>query len=209
MKKNLFFWFLAFNLLLFIQCSRDYMPKPKGYNRIELPDHSYIRIPDTLPYSFEMSRLAKLRTDTSWIYMKQIQQQVNPKEEVEDDRFWIDLFYDTLEANIQVTYKPIRGKEALMKEYLDDAFKLTSQHQIKAYAIDESVIRTQNGNIATIAEISGEVPSQIQFITTDSLKHFLRGALYFKTASRNDSLAPVIEYIKTDIIHLLNTLEWK
>jgi hypothetical protein len=37
----------------------------------------------------------------------------------------------------------------------------------------------------------------------------LRGALYFRTATANDSLAPVIEYIKADMIHLLNTLEWE
>ena len=100
-------------------------------------------------------------------------------------------------------------KKELMEEYLGDAYKLTSQHQIKAYAIDETVFQTKKGNIVTLAEISGEVPSQIQFVTTDSLRHFMRGALYFKTASQNDSLAPVIEYIKKDIIHLLNTLEWK
>ena len=49
---------------------------------------------------------------------------------------------------------------------------------------------------------------QFQFITTDSVNHFLRGALYFQVATKNDSLAPIIEYIKKDMIHILNTLEW-
>jgi len=56
--------------------------------------------------------------------------------------------------------------------------------------------------------LSGEVPSQFQFHITDSTQHFLRGALYFRTATKNDSLAPVIEYVKKDIVHLLNTLTW-
>jgi gliding motility-associated lipoprotein GldD len=57
--------------------------------------------------------------------------------------------------------------------------------------------------------LSGEVPSQFQFYITDSTRHFLRGALYFPTATKNDSLAPIINYIKQDMIHLLNTTRWK
>ncbi len=96
-----------------------------------------------------------------------------------------------------------------MEEYINDAYKLTSQHQVKAYAIEESILRTPRGYTASLTELSGEVPSQVQFMITDSSEHFLRGALYFNTASKNDSLKPVIDYIKTDIVHLLNTLQWK
>lgn len=201
-----------FNIVIFlflISCSSDYMPKPKGYNRIELPDHEYVGIPDTLPYYFEISKLARLNTDTTWTFMNKVKEQYKDKSDITDERFWIDLVYDTLLADIQITYKPIYGKQELMKEYLSDAYKLTSQHQIKAYAIDEIIMLTKNGHTASIAEISGEVPSQIQFVTTDSLKHFMRGALYFRTATQNDSLAPAIQYIKNDIIHLLNTLQWR
>jgi gliding motility-associated lipoprotein GldD len=141
--------------------------------------------------------------------MNKVKEQYKDEEDLNMERYWIDLVYDTLQADIQVTYKPILGQPELMKEYFNDAYRLTSQHQIKAYAIDEIIMTTQNGYTASIAEISGEVPTQIQFITTDSLNHFMRGALYFRTATRNDSLAPAIQYIKEDIIHLLNTLQWK
>ena len=69
-------------------------------------------------------------------------------------------------------------------------------------------IKTKNGLNAIIIDLKGEVPTQFQFITTDSVNHFLRGALYFQVATKNDSLAPIIEYIKKDMIHILNTLEW-
>ena len=196
-------------IILFFQCSTDYLPKPKGYNRIELPDHSYFSLPDTLPYTFEISKLARINTDTSWIFMKRIQEAIKPWEKTVKERYWIDLVYDTLDADVEITYKAIQGKEELMKAYFGDAYKLTSQHQIKAYSIEESILTTPRGLTAAIAEINGEVPTPIQFVTTDSVKHFLRGALYFKTATKNDSLAPVIDYIKKDIIHLLNTLKWK
>lgn len=58
-------------------------------------------------------------------------------------------------------------------------------------------------------ELFGEIPTPFQFYTTDGQKHFLQGALYFKTTLKNDFLAPVIPYLKKDIIHMLNTLEWK
>ena len=201
---------LSFSILILIlSCSSDYLPKPKGYNRIELPDHEYVGIPDTLPYYFEISRLARLNTDTTWMFMNKVKEQYKSQDEIKMERYWIDLVYDTLQADIQITYKPIFGNKELVKEYFNDAYRLTSQHQIKAYAIDEIILKTAHGHTATIAEISGEVPTQIQFITTDSMKHFMRGALYFKTATQNDSLAPAIQYVKNDIIHLLNTLQWK
>ena len=76
-------------------------------------------------------------------------------------------------------------------------------------SINENIVITPSGKTAVIAELEGEVPSQLQFFITDSTKNFLRGALYFRTSIKNDSLAPAIEYLKIDIIHLLNTLEWK
>jgi gliding motility-associated lipoprotein GldD len=85
---------------------------------------------------------------------------------------------------------------------------LTSKHQVKANAIDEIVIKTPSGKTATIAELDGEVPSQFQFTITDSTKHFLRGALYFFTKVNNDSLAPAINYMKKDAMHLVNSIEW-
>ncbi len=205
---GIFFLFLVFSVLLF-SCSRDYVPKPRGYNRIELPPHAYVKSPDSLPYSFELSKYARITRDSSWMIMNEMKERIKPDARTTREKYWIDVIYDTLGANIEITYKEIHNKEDLAKEYVTDAIKLTNQHQVKADAIDESIVRTANGLTASIAELSGEVPSQIQFITTDSTRHFLRGALYFKTATKNDSLAPVINYIRVDIFHMLNTLKWK
>lgn len=43
----------------------------------------------------------------------------------------------------------------------------------------------------------------------DSLHHFLRGALYINTPMKGDSLLPVVEFLKTDVIQMINTFEWK
>lgn len=182
-------------VLLLAGCGQgaDYLPKPKGYNRIDLPPHSYQPLPDSLPYHFEYSDHVTIKRDSSWIA----------------ERYWIHLYYPYMDANIQITYKPIRDLDSLMYGYYHDAYKLTSQHNIKAYSIEEMVMELPNGDFASLSTLEGEVPSQYQFHVSDSSKHFLRGALYFKTATKNDSLRPVIDYLKEDIHHMLRTLEWK
>ena len=173
-------------------CNKVYLPKPKGYNRIVLPDHAYKSMPDTFPYIFEISQHAMILKDSSWMA----------------EKYWLDIFYPELMANVQITYKSVNNSQTLLEEYVNDAFKLTSKHQIKAYSISDNIIQTPKGKTAAISELTGEVPSQFQFYITDSTTHFLRGALYFRTARKNDSLAPIIEYLKKDVIHMLNTLEW-
>lgn len=186
-------WLLVGGCFTCFSCSSDYQPKPKGYNRLILPKEEYQLLPDTLPYTFEYSKHAKLLRDTSWI----------------SERHWVEIYYPELKANIHITYKKVMGKEAVLKELLNDAYNLTSKQQIKANAIDEVITKTPSGKTAVIAEIAGEVPSQFQFTMTDSSRNFLRGALYFNTKVQNDSLAPAIEFMKKETMHLINTLQWK
>ena len=174
-------------------CRDTYSPKPKGYNRLQLAPHEYVSLPDSLPYSFEVSKAARILRDSSYIA----------------ERYWIDIYYPVMKSNIQITYKALHNDSVLLKELVNDAWKLTSKHQIKAYAIDESIVKTPSGKTAVVAELAGEVPTPFQFYITDSVENFLRGAVYFRTATKNDSLAPAIEYMKIDAIHLLNTLVWK
>jgi gliding motility-associated lipoprotein GldD len=179
--------------LLITGCEKSYLPKPIGYNRLILPDHAYKSLPDTLPYTFEYSTHAKLLRDSSAIH----------------EKFWIEIYYPELKSNVHITYKRINHNKKLLEEFLKDAYTLTAKHQIKAYAIDEAISKTPSGKTAVIAELEGEVPSQFQFTITDSTENFIRGALYFDTKVQNDSLAPAIAYMKIDMMHLINTLEWK
>jgi gliding motility-associated lipoprotein GldD len=193
MKKILYLSAVIFVLVTIVSCDREYLPKPLGYNRLVLPEPAYHTLPDTLPYTFEYSSHARLLADTSWIR----------------EKFWVEIYYPELKANIHVTYKKILNNEQLLKEFLNDAYVLTSKHQIKAYAIDEVITHNPNGHTAVVVELDGEVPSQMQFTITDSTQNFLRGALYFNTKVQNDSLKPAIEYVKKDIMHLINTFDWK
>jgi len=174
-------------------CEQPYLPKPKGYNRLELPPHQFISLADSFPYTFKISTAAKILPDSSWMA----------------ERYWMNIFYPGITGNIQLTYKNLKQDKQFLRELVDDSYKLTAKHQIKAYSIEETILKTPSGKTAVVIELEGEVPSQFQFFITDSTDNFLRGALYFRTSTKNDSLAPAIEYLKMDAMHLINTLEWK
>ncbi|MCS4435680.1 gliding motility lipoprotein GldD [Aquiflexum gelatinilyticum] len=190
MKRNYISLILLFILL---SCSSDYLPKPKGYNRLDLPEREFIALKNDVPYSFEHSVHAIVEPDSFNLAEKS----------------WINLNYESLGGKVHLTYLALNTDGKDIKTVVNDAINLTAKHQIKAYGIEESMMLTPKGYTGVVAELSGEVPTQFQFFVTDSTKNFLRGALYFNTAMKNDSLAPAIEYIKVDMIHLINTLEFK
>lgn len=170
-----------------------YMPKPMGYCRINLPTQCYQLLQGDFPYMFEHS----------------IHANVQPSQSSYKVNYWIDLYYPAFDATIYISYQSVAQDPALLKALCENASILAFKHQAKASYIEESVIQTPKGYRANVIELFGEVPTPFQFYTTDGQKHFLRGALYFKTALQNDFLEPVIQYLKKDILHMLHTLEWK
>ncbi len=186
------FFPLAFLVLVCFACETNWLPKPPGYNRIDLPRHEYSTLEEGYPYQFDFSTQSQVEADSFNLTEKD----------------WINLNYKKLGAKVHLTYKKI-DKNTDFQVLSNDAFNLTAKHQIKAYGIEEVVLLTPNGYSAVVAELTGEVPTQFQFFVTDSTSHFLRGALYFNTALKNDSLTPVIEYIKIDLAHLINTVTFE
>ena len=186
------FFPLAFLVLLCLACESNWLPKPPGYNRIELPRHEYQRLEQGYPYQLDFSTHSRVEADSF---------NLNEKE-------WINMNYKEFGAKVHLTYKKI-DQSTDFKTLSNDAFNLTAKHQIKAYGIEEAILLTPNGYVAVVAELSGEVPTQFQFFVTDSTSNFLRGAVYFNSALKNDSLAPIIEYIKLDMAHLINSVNFE
>jgi gliding motility-associated lipoprotein GldD len=189
--------FLTLNFFLSsCQSEEDsFIPKPYGYFRIELPEQSYTKLEGYFPYSFEHSKYAKVVKNTSQ----------NAEE------YWITLKYEpTSVAEIHITYKEVKNEPKLFMEYVNDAHKITFNeiNTARSSAIDQ-VIDSKNGNgiVFTISE--GEVPTVFNYWVSDSSTHFLRAAMYVPTSSQNDSLAPILKYTKEDMMHMLETFEWK
>ncbi|MFM1875015.1 MAG: gliding motility lipoprotein GldD [Bacteroidota bacterium] len=160
--------------------------------RIALPEKSYHAIETDCPYMFETADYSSFVPDTR----------------TSSDPCWFDIDYPQFKAKLHFSYKPIAGN---LVEYLEDSRTLTNKHISKASNIEESIIQKEDARVfGVLYRIEGsQAASPIQFHLTDSTDHFLRGALYFNVAPNNDSLAPVIDFLSQDVLHLIETLRWK
>ena len=182
---------LIFLLLALISCEQPYAPKPRGYFRIDLPEKEFRVFDTTFPYTFEYPVYAEISSDPH-----------SPQEP-----YWLNINYLPFNATLHLSYKNVEGN---LSTYLEDAHKMVIKHIPKADAIYDSLVIDRNRNVfGLIYELEGSgAASPYQFFLTDSVSHFVRGALYFNTVPNNDSLEPVIKFLTTDINHLVNSLEW-
>lgn len=182
--------FAVLVLIVFVSCKQDYTPKPRGFFRIDLPEKGYRTTPDELPYRFEAPKKSLL---------------VNNRK-AKNELYWINIEYPQYKATVHLSYKEVKSN---VEKYISDSRNFVYKHTIKADAISEEVFTNDEKKVYGILyNISGDAASNTQFFLTDSTKNFLRGALYFNVAPNKDSLAPVLEYINEDIVHLMETFEW-
>lgn len=176
-------------------CNSGYTPKPRGYAKIEMPAKAYQKFDEPgYPYSFEYPRYAHVVKDTSFF-----------DEKPED--WWINLDIPSLNGRIYFSYKDLQKHK--LSKMVNDAFNLTSKHTYKASSIDDSVIHTPGGVHGIFFTVGGNAASAYQFFLTDSSRSFFRGALYFNASPNEDSLKPLNDFLKQDLLHLINTFAWK
>ncbi len=188
-------FFLAIAVLLSIlstSCDNNYIPKPRAYFRIDLPEKQYTRLDSTYPYTFEYPVYADIVPDTLSTSHK----------------YWINVEFPRFKGKIHISYKELNDN---LSTYLEDSRNLVVKHIPKANAINEDFFINEAANVyGLVYEIKGSAAaSPYQFYVTDSTNHFVRGALYFYCSPNNDSLSTVIDFIHKDIEHMINTFEWR
>lgn len=177
-------------LPLLVACNGNdsFTPKPHGYFRINLPEKEYTTLDINCPYTFEYNKNAR------W---EQVRHQC-----------WGDIYYPSIKARVQMTYKPVT--ENNLDTLLNDSRDLAFKHTVKADGIKEDLIAGKEENVYGILyQIRGEAASNLQFFATDSTNHYLRGVLYFYAEPNEDSLQPVNDYMYEEIVHLIETLKWQ
>lgn len=173
-------------LIVLTSCKSEVLPKPKGYLSLQYPKKTYKKTIINNLYSFETTQLANVKT--------------LPKN-------WIKIEYPALKASVDITYRPIKNN---LKELLIESEKLVFEHAIKADEITAPIAYANPNKkvYGSVYQIKGNAASQVQFHATDSLKHFIKGSLFFYRKPNYDSILPAVEYIKKDMIHIMETLEW-
>lgn len=188
MKKIVYL--VVYISVLLVACTPDYVPKPRGYFRIALPQRAYTMLDTALPYQFEMPVYAQIKPDDS----------------PNTQPHWVNIDFGNLNARLHVSYHPVHGN---LEKILEDSHALAYKHTVKADAIDERVFVNEEKKVFGIFyAIAGNAATPMQFYLTDSTHHYLRGALYFNSKPNKDSLAPVIQFLQPDIIHIIETFQW-
>lgn len=187
---------IAFCILLFSGCDTPYSPKPKSYFRIDLPEKSYREYASPVcPFRFQYPAYADIVRDSTFF------------NEPTENPCWLNIDFKELRGKIHLSYKQIDEKNSFEK-LLEDAHKLTFKHTMKADFIDENAIQNEHGVSGILFEVGGNAASNAQFFLTDSVHHFIRGSLYFSSTPNEDSLAPVIRFVKEDMLQMMKSFEW-
>ena len=190
--KKIFLYLILASIVVLSSCKDIVTPKPDVYFRLSFPEHEYQRYSsDDCPYSFDYPVYSKISIDDDFGY--------HP--------CWINVDMNQYKAHIHITLKIIDNN---LDSLFDDSHTLVYKHTVKAEAIEAKDYFNDSLRVyATIFNIEGNAASPLQFHITDSVNYFFRASLYFNVAPNSDSLAPAIDFVKQDVIHLIESFEWE
>ncbi len=203
MKRKLYIFFICCTFIIGIiasSCRERYIPRPRGYYRIAIPEAKYElwegkwdeanRMFYEYPYAFCGS------SNAEYVYRT-----------APNEKYWLDIVYPAFNARIHCTYYPVKNN---LRELSDDAQNFVYKHAGKASAIPEQGYANEEARVyGVFFELVGNTASPYQFYLTDSTRHFFRGAVYFNCTPNQDSLAPVINYLQQDVRYLIETFRWQ
>lgn len=193
MKRVLYFLFLPF---LLWSCTRASVPKPYGYVRFTMPDTCYAPFaehhPDRQVYPYD--------------FLLSCNGEVQPRIE-KGEQYWINIVYPTLNATVHCSYKPVRGN---LRELTNDALEFVYKNASHATSIPEQAYSHPEAHVyGVFFDLEGNTASPYQFFLTDSTHHFFRASVYCNCRPNADSLAPIHEYLRADMIHLIESFQWQ
>lgn len=202
-------------IIVVSSCNSVYTQRPRGFFKIDFPAHAYQQFDKAgYPYKFEYPTYANIVQDSAFF------------EEQPENPYWINIDFPQFHGKIYVSYIEIGGKSRFKVRdakgnYIDStgintfdnliksSYALAYKHSVKASSIDDSVFTTINHVEGVYFKIGGNAATANQFLVTDSVKHFLRGALYFDATPNADSLNIVNNFLQQDMKHLINSFTWK
>ncbi len=178
-------------VVLGIGCGEEYTPKPRGFQRFEFPQKQYKTHHNDCGFSCEIPDYATVLPDFS----------------TENKKCWFNVYYQPYNATLHISFDQVKNPREL-DQLAEDARTLVYKHTVKADEIYETYIENDRLH-GMVYELSGNTASSFQFYVTDSVKNYMRGALYFNERTNVDSVSPVLTYLKKDILHMIETLKWE
>ena len=189
-------WLLAFLCsIVMCDCSNTppSTPRQKAYPRINTHDSSFVALKNS-PIHFEISSAAQISLDSI----------VKNDKDGKGAR-WINIFYQPYNATLHCTFTPvdtssigrvISNREERMAlnvgNLTSELIELTNANDFRSH-----ILVTEQSNV-----------TPLQFISTNNQSWVVSGALYINSprATNIDSIRPIINALKRDLIHSLKTI---
>jgi len=175
----------------FYSCKEEFSPRPIGYFRINFPSKGFQNFSSECNFSFKYPNYTIIENSSV----------------INAEPCWYNLDFPLFRARLHLSYKAVENNLELL---LEDSYTLAMKHSIKADAINQRIINNPKKRVfGVLYDIKGNAASVSQFVLTDSLNHFFRGALYFNHSPNKDSIAPVRKFIEEDIDSLIESFAWE
>ncbi len=169
------------------------LPRPFGYPRIEFPqDYSYVQFQkETCPYTFnypDWGELAQFREDSCWV----------------------DIYFPLYDCTWHITYRELETKAGIEARnfILEEHRSLIYNHSKKASNILNSPLSESRG-YGVFYEIYGNVGTPAQVFFSDSANtQILMTSFYYNSTIQNDSLHPISELMKGELLKMVESIQW-
>ncbi len=183
-------------LILLAACSGDGVediPRPHGYPRLSMPEKQYRDWDSGCAYRFSIPAYAQMESDPAYT----------------TEPCWFNLRFAPFDATLHITYH--RFENLIQYDSLfADSRRFAFKHTVKAEDIIQRPLQNEDKSATGFAyDITGNTATSFSFFLTDSSHHFFRGALYFNQKTDADSVAPVLQFIRKDLEHLIHSFRWR
>lgn len=173
-------------------CSRhdDTTPVPRryAYPRMELPDSSFVAN-DTLPFNLQSNKNAEVEVERR-----------------DKASTWVNVIYPSLDASILYTFtkaKDAADLQAIIDNRLERIGLNAGSSDVEEYTFGSPSGYEHHVYVAR----NGTTP--VQFLSTDGVDGVISGAGWLKNGgdASADSIYPLIDMLRRDIVHSLKTLQ--
>lgn len=169
-----------------VSCQDTELIKPAAQLRLNYSEPEYNILDTECPYTFDLNENATA---------------------IIKGNCDININYPNMKATLYLTYQKVRAHN--LDSLLLDAQKLAYNHTIKANSIPEQPFINPDEDVyGMFYMINGNAATQAGFYVTDSVNHFLNGALYFEAKPNFDSIYPAVIYLREDMRRMMETLKW-
>ncbi|MFK7970087.1 MAG: hypothetical protein AB8F95_06950 [Bacteroidia bacterium] len=167
------------------------LPKKHGFPRMNIPDSTAHQVYEsqTCPFTFKAPAGGEISRDLA-------------------DSCWLDLKFPAYDLVWHISHREVNQADVTAEFYFEEHRRLVYKHSQKASEIRPLEFEVPAGRVIA-HELYGEVGTPYYvFLRDPSNSQVVTMSFYFQTSLENDSLAPLITYMKQEMDNALLSFEF-